>query len=464
MPRKNQPAAPPAPGPEAQERAEDRQIEQGESSFIDEQLRELPPLIHERPPGHEETPTGDEPPPEGDELKPPTPSSKTPAAAPKPAPVKAPERTPGEVAKPPDETPTAEDGKTKAKEGFVDNKLEEELGKIVPKGKAQEEGFPPLKEHIRKLNTRIKTEFEPQLAEAQKKIKELEGKALPEDRLKDFEALQDYIRHTSIENDPEFKRTYDKKVQGVESDAIDFLTKVGMDAKVADLIKSKGGVLKFSQSQEVVKVGDVDMTLQQYFDKYIFGGLQESSKHQLGAIMAKGHSVERERQEAIDQAKANAPEYLTKKQQEAMNRFNTEAGGRMKELIGEMPEDLPREIVEIPEDASPEEKARLEEQNSDFKEADAYISKMAYASTGKDKAEVAFYAALGKFLLKNRGKDKEAITALTKRAEEAEAELEGIRNAQSMGRRRGAPPVPAKKDQRTDTELTDQEAIDKYLP
>lgn len=441
-------------------------MQQSESNFLNEALSELPPLETKRPPGHEDPPDEGETPPETQEGEP-APELKTPKPATKVAPVKPavqpPAKTPTTEPKPPAEIPTADKSESKAKDAGIDQELENELSKIVPKGKAQEEGFPPLKDHIRKLNTKIKAELEPLLAEKDKKIKELETKILPEADVNDLRALREYVQHTAIKDDPAFQRKYDQKLQSVNADAIDLLTKVGMDASIADTISKEGGLLAFSQSQKTVDVAGTPMTHQEYFDKFIFGGLKEATKMQLSSIMAKGHSIEREKEQEIADAVKNAPEFFSAKQKEAINRFNTEAGARMKELIAEMPEDLPREIVQIPEDATPEEKERLEAQNADFKEADEYISKMAYANAPKDKAEVAFYAALGKYLLKRSGGMKEQIENLTKRATDAEAELEGIRNSQSMGRRRSAPPVPAQKDQRSDTELSDTEAIDKYL-
>lgn len=465
MARRNQPAAQPTPSPSVLERQEEQEMQQSESNFLNEALSELPPLETKRPPGHEDPPDDDLPPGETQDAEP-APELKAPKPATKAAPVKPtvqpPAKTPVTEPKPPTEIPPADKGESKTKDTPVDQELEDRLSKIVPKNTQEEKGFAALKGLIRETNAKVKV-VETTLAEKEKALKELETKILPETDVNDLRALREYVQHTAIKDDPAFQRKYDQKLQSVNADAIDLLTKVGMDASIAETIAKEGGLLAFSQSQKTVDVAGTPMTHQEYFDKFIFGGLKEATKMQLSSIMAKGHSIEREKEQEIADAVKNAPEFFSAKQKEAINRFNTEAGARMKELIAEMPEDLPREIVQIPEDASPEEKERLTAQNADFKEADEYISKMAYANAPKDKAEVAFYAALGKFLLKRHGGMKEQIESLTKRATDAEEQLEGIRNSQSMGRRRSAPPVPAQKDQRSDTELTDEEAMKKYL-
>jgi hypothetical protein len=468
MARKSPPA--PSRSPREVEREEEHDSDVSENNFLDSALSEIPNLEVKKPPGHEDPPAGEE----DDGLTPPVPSTKLPSSEPpKDEPVKPPAKAPAAEPKPPTEIPSADDKKGKAEGQPVDKNLEDRLAKIVPKTPQEEKGYAALKTLIRETNTKA-TAAEAKLSEREKAIKELETKVLPEQERLDYNALREYIRNTAIENDPEFKREYTNKLAGVNADVVDFLTKNhGMAKEVVDVINKRGGMIAFSQSQHPAVGTDgktfqnkdgSEMTEQQFFEAHIFGRLPLSSQQQVAAMMARGHSVEREREAAIENAKKEGPNYLTRKQQGAVDQFNKRAQARLSQILTELPEDLPREVAVIPEDASDEDKKRLTEQNTQFQEAEKYIEKMTYAQTPEDRVEVAGYAAAGKFLLKKHPALVKQITDLTEKLADAEKQLDDIRSAQSMGRKRSAPPVSKGNNQKSDSELSDEEAIDKYLP
>jgi hypothetical protein len=457
--------------------AEDKKL----GSFVDEALAEIPDLAPTAAP-----PAASPPKPrdkrstseivDESDMTPPAPALRNgPAASakkPDDAPA-GPEAKPAPGAPPPE--PVAPPAAGEAGEGQQgeeeDPDLEKDLAKFKAKSPQTEEGISALKKFVRERNREFKTnakQLQDDLEAARNQVTELKNKVLPDDERARIDQMQEYVRNVAIENDPEFQQKYDQAINKIDSDLVQTLKGWGMKEQVAKVISERGGIVKFSESDApagaAFKNEDKSpMTEQQFFEKYVFGPLSPVQQHQVTQLLLAAKSKSRERDEEINQAKAKAPEFLKTRQEKAVKEFNNRAQARLTELVKSLPEDMPRDVMPIPKDATKEEKARLEEANKAFEEANQYVIEKVMANTPEDRAEVAFYAALGKhLLLTERGKLTKDRDDWKKRAEDAETELSEIKASSSMSRHRLAP-TPKPNAHPPGKKMTTEEAVDAGL-
>lgn len=468
------PKPPPAPPQPPPEHVEDQQREAGEESFLDQALSEMPDLPPKNTP-----PSGDEPRPEpepSDEPRPPRPATRASAEEPpKVKPGDEPPKSKGQEAPPqpqPPVEPTGEPEPTTGKAGArpVDKELEDRLAKIVPKP-GQEEGYRTLKELIREHRGKA-IDFEKKLTDAEKDREKLR-KSVPSDEDRErHEQLAEYIRNVAIENDPDFQRKYNGEIKRVDGELTEFLKGAGMKSEILDTITARGGILKFAKSTEPADPEKPDrlknedgtpMTEEDFFTTYVFDRLSSLNKQRVTDMLNKADSVQLERTRLIQENKAKAPEYLKTRQEKIIHEFNTNAQNRIAEIVAELPDDLPRQIEEIPPTATKEERERIEKRNTAFKEADEYVTRMVMAVSAQDRAEVATYAAFGKYFIGERKEMQDRITELESDLKEKDDELDRIAKARRTGGPRGAPVGPQRQTPRDYNKLSDSEAIDQAL-
>lgn len=353
-----------------------------------------------------------------------------------------------------------------------DPELEKELEQFDAKSPQTREGIGALKKFVRARTSAYKQEkqqLEERLQAAEKDRDELKTQVPSDEERRRTEALLDNIRNTAIEQDPEFQVKYDEAINKIGGDLTETLRGWGMKEQVAKVISDRGGIISFADSQTAVgkqftNEDGSEMTEQQFFEKYIFAPLSDMQKQQVTSMLVAARSKNRERQAEIQRVKANAPEFLKKRHETAIKTFNTRAQSTLTKLISELPEDMPRDVMPIPEKATKEERARIEADNEDFKAANNYILEKIMANTPEDRAEVAFYAALGKhLLLKERKRYKDDAASLRDRAEKAEKALNDIKDAQRISTKRNAP-ITRDGHKPPDRKMTDEEAVDAGLP
>lgn len=459
---------------------DEAQAAAAESSFLDSALAEIPEIQTEppAPPGPQDRrQTGDV---VDEDLTPPQPATRGTPAQKKPDATVPGKGDDKKTATPPAAAPAASDDIPAVSgdrqlpptgDDDIDPELEKELDRFKAKSPQTEEGIGALKKFVREKNQQYRLaekKIADDLKTTRKELDDLKSRVPSDDERARMTELRDFIRNTDIEHDPEFRDKYDKAVQRIDGDIIAMLQQIGMKDQVAKVISERGGIVKFSQSDAPVgpnfKNEDKSpMTESQFFEKYVFGQLSSTQQHQITHLLVSAKSKLRERDEEIARVKADAPKYIQERQEKVVKEFNNRAQGRLVDLVKALPEDMPRDVIPIPEKATKEERERIEEENKDFQAANDYILKMVTANTPEDRAEVAFYAAIGKhLLLKERDKSKKQASEWQERAETAEAKLEEITNSQRLSRHRNAP--LNKNNQVPNRKMTDEEAVDAGLP
>jgi hypothetical protein len=169
-----------------------------------------------------------------------------------------------------------------------------------------------------------------------------------------------------------------------------------------------------------------------------------------------------ERDKAIEEIKARPEEFVKAQQAERTQQFQSYTK-EMSDYVTAMTKDLPWcKIQDIPADATPEVKARIEKENQFFKDSEARFQAMLYPANATVRAQTALAACLS-FKL---AADLETANATAKHwydeAQKLQQANDAIKKAGITSRNGGT--IPAGGKTKIDTsKMTDDEAIDAGL-
>jgi DNA repair exonuclease SbcCD ATPase subunit len=409
------------------ERDENRHLDE-DMEDIDKGIEEAVRKMTEKPPAG------------GEPAKPP---AKAPAkGAAKPAPSAKPAAEP---AKPEAGKPAAEPKKDDVKDEEVD-KIED------PKNLS-----PQNKENIAKLRQIAKFRGA-EIDKAQKVYNEVKaerdrlkadleafqkGMKLPEPIDKELNDLRALRAKYDIQHDPQFVEKFDKRIEAIDNDVFTLLERGQLSKENLDAVKKMG-------------LSAVPATFWRSGDDEapgVFDALEKGTPEErnlaslLQAKLNERNLVNFDKDKAVTEASKNHQSYYEEKQKAMMDGFQQEQQqiqGMVRDLL-QRPEAAFAMPVQIPADATPEQKAEMEAHNAHVAKVHQAFNEALYPTTPQARANVAITAAIAI-------EQQRIIQGLQKNLADQTAEVEAVRaemaKIKGAGRtlpKEGAPPVKQSK-------------------
>lgn len=300
---------------------------------------------------------------------------------------------PGEVVTDaPAKEPAKEEVKEEVKEEKpAETKAKEEKQEVVEEDVTdadlvvQPHDKPKTAKRIRALLTKIDTANSVQATTA-KELKEKADKlaALEEELKKTKSAdpvltdeikqqladLKMYRRKYELERDPEVKQKFDIRLQQTEDNIYKMLADRGAGEGLLKIIKDEGGWAKFTRSARQIPMADGKLVSASDIAENIIDNLPYADRRELDAAVIEQVQTRRDRERFFQEEAAKAEQYFAakddevKRQQEAAKQHQTEA----QKLVADWENKLLTENdwmkeKTIPANATPEEKASIEEDN-----------------------------------------------------------------------------------------------------
>lgn len=278
------------------------------------------------------------------------------------------------------ETPPTEEKKTE------ELPSEEEIDKLQPRpgtNPKTQDDFRSMKEATKKAIARAK-QAEAALKAHQESQSSGQGKLDPEIEA-ELKELREHKRMVEAENDPAFQKEYGDKIKTAEDGFFNFLTthpRLQLKKETADKIREMG----IDSEQGRAAIGSLLKKINESGDPLLYS---EAMAH----IQARS-SVVREREQKIQEIRANSENFWKNKQEAEKTNLTQWAGVFDKEFAkasagenGQPPEWLA--FKPVPENATPEQKAAIEAHNKSMEPLQARFKDMVVKIHGRDPKEIA---------------------------------------------------------------------------
>lgn len=299
----------------------------------------------------------------------------------------------------------------------------------VLKGRAKEE-------HKARIAAEKKaTEIEAAKQTIEGRITELESKVLTPEQEKELTDLRQFRDTFGLESDPSVTKPFDDRVAAASAGAVEVLKAIAVPEATLKYIEAQGGLYNFRQSDqlmpEAVKNPDGSrMTQSQFYKKFIESHLTVAQKEELSDAYAEIRRAGREKKAKVDDLRTNRDRY-TKERQAAIETAKQDWVKRVTDRVQKV---LPTygeaaTLKEIPQDASPEEKARLEKHNAAYKQAEAKFQQVMSQVTPENLTEAALALSYQEILKGENADLKSRLKAAEDERDKAKQDYDDLRNA-----------------------------------
>ncbi len=212
---------------------------------------------------------------------------------------------------------------------------------------------------------------------------------------KQLDELKVYRRRYALENDPEVKQKFDSRVESAEKSIKDTLAKRGAGEALIKLIDEEGGWLKFMDSQRDITLANGETMKASEVAEAIKKALPYSERRAVEAMEIEQVATRRERERYFQEETSKANEYFTKleKEQQAAREQQQRQIDEARKLIETWRDKVMRDtdwlkVKEVPANATPEQKAAIEDENKYTKQLTSLIDKHLNANKLDDMLEV----------------------------------------------------------------------------
>jgi len=326
-----------------------------------------------------------------------------------------------------------------------------ELEKIAPpRGLSPKslEGWNALKSVAKQRGEKLAA-YEKELAEIKPKI----GQPDPE-VAKQLTTLQTEIAQYKAmfanERSPEFVDKFDKPLAAHDTAGMEILTKQGLSAEHLEKVKQLGGIKNVppeTMSKWIKAVSDVNLEEGEALKKAYLGSRE----------------LIKERDKTLEEVKLKPKEFLEKQEQETTAKFQ-DYTKQMADHVTAATKDIPWcKIQEVPANATPEQKAQIEEQNKFYQESEARFQSMLYPKTPQARVDTALAACLSFKLAKDLDVSQKAVQYYKDQYEQTQASLDEIKKAGVTSRSGGTVSAQAAKKPAPPASESDDDAIERGL-
>lgn len=258
------------------------------------------------------------------------------------------------------------------------------------------------------------------------------------------EELAMHRRRYLLDKDPEVKSRFDDRIAAAEKPVAEVLLRNGGGESLVKMIEQEGGWLAFSRSNKMVTLKDGQRPAAEVAD-LILSALPFADRQTIQAVTLEQITTKRERERFFDEEQKKASEYF-RKQEEAVKQGTEQHRKQVeeaKQLIQKFRDDTIAKNEwlkekEIPVDATPEQKAALEDDNKHTKQIRQELDKAIGVNDIPGMLEVVKNAV--QFYQERREHARTKAQADAVRAENAKlkAELDRIKNASKTVNRPGS--------------------------
>lgn len=286
----------------------------------------------------------------------------------------------------------------------TDEELEAELKEIEPR-KGSHPGtvkaVSVLKGKVKEVNTQLREALTRAESEAAR-AKELEARALPKEVEEELEKLRHFQQTFGIEHDPEFTEKYDKKIEQIETESLDFLKSLDLPEPIEKFIKDNGGLAQVRYSQKPIKDPqnpENTITVEQWFGREIFGNMDGLQQRKVQKMIDTELDLREEKDKVVGEAKKNAASFIESRHkafEEQRNAWFAEAE-KAKEEFTKALGPAAKEMV-IKADMSPEDKAQAEKHNAQVKYVHETFPKLLEDNSPRGRAAIAMSALQARYL------------------------------------------------------------------
>jgi hypothetical protein len=214
------------------------------------------------------------------------------------------------------------------------------------------------------------------------------------------------------ERSPEFIEKFDNRIKTNEETAVDVLSRNGLPEALIENIK-KNGIRSIPSKQMTEWLSKLDV----------------DDKKALEDAYTGNKSLSKEREAALEEIRKNPEKYEAKVKAERTQQFQTYTK-EMADYTQQVTKDLPwAKQQEIPADATPEVKARLEKENKLQKELEDVFQRSLYPSNATVRAQTALSACLAHKLALDLSDMQGTAKYYFEESKKLQAEIDTIKKA-----------------------------------
>lgn len=288
------------------------------------------------------------------------------------------------------------------------------------------ESFTKVKELARAEVSKVRQEVE-QLRSQLEEAKRTPGTVAPDEKvLKELEELRNFRESVALEGDPVFKERFDTKLEEIDGQIYDRLKQAGATDADIEKIKQLGGV----EALDLEKLAP-DPRLRRFVE----------------TRLAKKDEIREERTQAVSRGAETRKKFLqeqTESQKKATQKLVEESTAEFDRLAKELDG---FKTIEVPKEATPEQKATIENANRYIASKIEDARKLLGTDNPKTRGELAAGYALAHVFLTERDGLAKQVAQLRKQLAEADKRVRAAIGAGKTVRtdtaRSSAPAKPA---------------------
>lgn len=302
---------------------------------------------------------------------------------------------------------------------------------------------------LRDMAKHFKTQAEV-LPQLQQRLQELERRnvQIPQDMVKELEELRTFRRVFDTENDPEFKKQFDGKIESLDNDVLAILLKNGLPEETANQIKQVG----------------IDKISPKWWEEAILSKLTFVDRERVQKRLAERADTIEQRHKEIQKFQQDRESFVQRDQQERIEQFNrTEE--EIYDHVDQLTENVPwARYQDIPDNATPEQINQIEAHNKTVEELERQFVQALFPATSQARAEVAAAAVASTKLASSVQDLSTRLADANARAEKLQKELEAIRAAgRPPSARQTGTRAPAASERPDPFKMSDEDAIEQGL-
>lgn len=206
---------------------------------------------------------------------------------------------------------------------------------------------------------------------------------------KQLEELAQYRRRYELEKDPEVQARYDSKISGADTSISKILTARGAGEALLKTIADDGGWAKFADSNQTIAIkGETEPITHAELAARILKSLPYSEQRAIDTAINESIQAKKDKDRYFEDEGKKANEYFSKREEAAKQQHEAavkqQTEGR--QIVDQFHRDLIKnndflQVKEVPANATKEQKAKIEEDNTWAKQIDAERIKMGNSKT-----------------------------------------------------------------------------------
>jgi hypothetical protein len=285
----------------------------------------------------------------------------------------------------------------------------------------------------------------PELSRQLEEVRQTQSQ-IPEEMLNELAELRTMRKIFDTENDPEFKKQFDERLQNLDEDVLAILRKNGLPEETEKNLRQLG----------------LDKVSPKWWEDSVLDKLSFVDQERIRKRLAERADVSENRSRAIAEFQSNRESYIQQMQQQQQQQAE-QAEQQIFEHVDFLTEKVPwARYQEVPPNAKPEDIKKIEQHNQTVEELETRFREALYPSTPQSRAEVAAAAVASVKLAESVTDLGSRLQAANERAEKAEKALEAVKNAGKApsARQGGRKPATEAPDP---NKMSDEDAIEMGL-